>query len=106
MKKEDTTNREASISRAELRSLLRRTELREAFADYAHEAWSGWMRYLFSKSVSNPDGSVTIPEYLVSRWLWELNTRYKNLPEALKESDRMEADKILAIMKEKEKKNE
>ena len=60
------------------------------------------MRYLFSKSISNQDGSVTIPEYLVSRWLWELDTRYKGLPEVIKESDRVEADKMLEIIKKRE----
>ena len=96
-KVKNSTNSEASISRM---------ELREALADYAHEAWSGWMKYLFSKSVSNPDGSVTIPEYLVSRWRWELGTKYKDLPEAIKESDRMEADKILAIFRELDRSSE
>ena len=35
-----------------------RPELREALADYAHQAWSGWMRYLFSKCINGPDYSM------------------------------------------------
>ncbi len=31
--------------------------MREKLAEYAHEAWSGWMRYLFEKSERNPDGN-------------------------------------------------
>ena len=28
--------------------------VREALADYAHDAWSGWMKYLFSKCLIFP----------------------------------------------------
>jgi hypothetical protein len=42
--------------------------LREKLVEYAHEAWSRWMRYLFSKSIVNSDGSVTIPASFVKRW--------------------------------------
>lgn len=71
---------------------------REKLAAYAHMAWSGWMIYLFSKSVHNADGSVTIPPLLVERWKRQMNTRYRDLPETEKESDRSEADKMLAIV--------
>ena len=72
--------------------------LKEELADYAHNAWSHWMEYLFSKSSFNVDGSATIPEHLVSRWLWQVRTKYENLPEAMKKSDQAEADKMLAII--------
>jgi hypothetical protein len=36
--------------------------LREELANYAHEAWSDWMNYLFGMSRKNDDGSVTIPQ--------------------------------------------
>jgi hypothetical protein len=72
--------------------------VREQLADYAHEAWSGWMRYLFEKSQTNPDGSVTIPATLVARWQRQMNSPYGSLPENEKESDRAEADKMLAIV--------
>jgi hypothetical protein len=72
--------------------------VREQLADYAHEAWSGWMRYLFEKSQANPDGTVTIPAWAVERWAQQMNTPYGSLPENEKESDRAEADKMLAIM--------
>jgi hypothetical protein len=35
---------------------------REALAELAHEQWVGWMRYMFSKSQFNDDGTVTIPD--------------------------------------------
>ena len=72
--------------------------MREALAAYAHEAWSGWMEYLFSKSTTNADGSITIPPDLVARWLRQIGTAYIDLPEAEKDSDRIEADKMLDIV--------
>lgn len=71
---------------------------RELLAAYAHNAWAGWMRYLFSKSISNADGSVTIPPELVQRWQRQMNTAYADLPDEERESDRQEADKILSIV--------
>lgn len=74
-----------------------REELREQLAEYAHDAWSGWMRYLFEKATENDDGTVTIPAWAVERWKRQITTPYADLPENEKESDRLEADKILAI---------
>ena len=71
---------------------------REALAEYAHRAWSGWMNYLFGKSKGNADGTVTIPASLVERWLRQSQAQYADLPEAEKESDRTEADRILALV--------
>ncbi len=74
------------------------SELREALAAYAHEAWSGWMNYLFEKSARNPDGTVTIPAWAVERWTRQASTAYTDLPEQEKESDRAEADRMLILM--------
>lgn len=71
----------------------------EPLSDYAHEAWAGWMRYLFNKSAPlNEDGTVTIPKWAVERWLRQSAASYAELPEAEKESDRDEARKMLAIV--------
>lgn len=81
--------------------------LREALSDYAHDAWSRWMNYLFSKctdlalTVDGGKGSnhvLVIPPSLVKRWKRQLRTHYQDLPENEKESDRQEADKMLAII--------
>lgn len=72
---------------------------RESLADYAHQAWSSWMQYLFRRSTFNADGSVTIMPSLVDRWLRQAWTSYENLPESKKESDRVEADVIYAIVR-------
>lgn len=73
--------------------------VRENLSSYAHEAWSGWMVYMFAKSVYNEDGSITIPPELVERWTRQMNTDYANLPEGEKQSDRDEADKMLDIIR-------
>jgi hypothetical protein len=72
--------------------------LKEKLADYAHVTWSGWMKYLFDRSVECDDGTVVIPKELVDRWKRQLNTDYQDLPEEEKESDRNEAKKIISIM--------
>lgn len=74
------------------------SKVREMLAAYAHEAWSGWMNYLFDKSIHNSDGTVTIPKWAVDRWKRQAYTPYKELPEEEKKSDLAEADKMLKIV--------
>lgn len=71
---------------------------REELAAYAHEAWSGWMKYIFAKSKENLDGTVTIPKWANERWRRQSATLYIDMPESEKASDRNEADKMLVIM--------
>jgi len=72
--------------------------VRESLANYAHEAWAGWMKYLFGKSIDLSSGAVVIPGKLVKRWKRQIATPYAELPESEKESDRAEADKILECL--------
>jgi len=88
----------AMARRAEQPSELDQPNIIESLADYAHEAWSGWMRYLFEKS-SEVEGHIIIHPYEVSRWKRQAATPYSELPEEEKESDRIEARKILATIK-------
>lgn len=69
--------------------------MRERLADLCHRQWSGWMEYLFSKCVTNDDGTVTIPKWAVDRWKRQLSTDYKDLTLIEQDSDRKEADKFL-----------
>lgn len=78
----------------------KKTRTIEALADYAHEAWAGWMKYLFSQSSKSEDGSVTIPTALADRWLRQMETDYNKLTEDEKESDRVEARKIISTIEE------
>ena len=80
-------------------------DLREALAAYAHEAWSGWMKHMASKGsvVSRRREywvQVSVPLSLVHRWERQMYTAYADLPESEKESDRAEADKMIAIVHE------
>ena len=72
-------------------------ETKELLAEYAHKAWSGWMAYMFEKSIEMPDGTVIIPKWAVARWKRQMLTAYCELPENEKDSDRKEADKIINI---------
>lgn len=74
------------------------SELEEKLAALCHSQWSGWMEYLFGLCSPGADGSVVIPRDLVERWTRQLGTEYEDLPENEKESDRIEARRILDIL--------
>ena len=76
--------------------------LREQIANREHEQWSDWMKYLFSKCSYTDQGHAVIDSGLVSRWKRQMETPYSELPEIEKESDRLEADKILSILETKD----
>lgn len=65
-------------------------KLMETLADIEHERWSGWMAHLFNKCQENADLSVTIPAEWVKRWKLQAMTKYPELSEREKESDRRE----------------
>ena len=90
-------NTEKSINEAEGNAVLPLVSTRELLSDYAHEAWCGWMKYMFSKAEINEDGTWTMPKWAVERWQRQMNTKYSELPEEEKKSDREEADKMLSI---------
>lgn len=81
---------------------------RETLAEYAHDAWTGWMKYMFEKGVLLNDKGMTpepgeparlmLPTWSVERWQRQMNTEFSALPESEKESDRAEADRMLAIV--------
>jgi len=69
-------------------------DLREPLAAYAHDAWSRWMEHLFSKV--SAEGVIASDE--MERRKRQMATAYADLTEEEKESDREEADKMLAVM--------
>lgn len=73
-------------------------KLRTALADYAHEAWSDRMRYMFTKGIPNTDGSFSIDADSVIRWTRQVDTLFDDLPPEERRSDYAEADKMLAIV--------
>lgn len=68
-------------------------ELHERLAAIEHERWTDWQKYLHSACVKNDDGSLTIPVHLVEHWEKQINTPYKKLTEAEKNSDREQVDR-------------
>jgi len=75
-----------------------KTALRKQLAEYAHDAWSSWMRYLWEKSLHTETGEVIIPVDSVKRWERQMNTVYVDLPEEEQTSDLKEADQMLKII--------
>lgn len=73
-------------------------ELIELLADYEHKRWIKWQSYLFSKSIKNEDGSITISKEFVDRWNRQMKTDYCCLSEAEKNSDRNCAKEIIKIL--------
>ena len=75
-------------------------ELVEKLADLCHDQWSGWMKYLFSRCSVNFDGSVTIPEWAVTRWKRQMLEDYKDLSENEQNSDKDEARRFIELLKQ------
>jgi hypothetical protein len=61
--------------------------MREEIAELAHEQWSRWTEWMLDRRT--PDN--------MARWKRQINTPYAELSEKEKDSDRIEADKILAL---------
>jgi hypothetical protein len=72
--------------------------LTERLAAIKHERWSHWQRYLHSKGVRQPDGSLLLPADLVARWEKQSETKYTELSEQEKESDRDQVRRYLALI--------
>jgi hypothetical protein len=74
--------------------------MREVLAELAHEQWSGWMKYFLGKCnlAGTVDGALIVPgPYFENIWR-QIETPYHDLSEVEKESDRQEADKVLALL--------
>ena len=71
----------------------------ESLAAHCHNSqWSGWMRYLYSKSIPTENGTIEIPKQFAERWERQMNTPYVDLPENEKQSDIKEAMEILLVI--------
>jgi hypothetical protein len=72
--------------------------LTEKLAAVEHERWSRWQRYLHSKCIRQPDGSLLLPAELVARWEKQIATKYADLDEMEKESDREQVREYLPLI--------
>ena len=70
----------------------------EQLAEVEHERWSHWQRYVHSKGVRQPDGSLLLPADLVARWERQIGTKYADLDDQERESDREQVRKYLPLI--------
>jgi hypothetical protein len=77
---------------------MKQRELIERLAEQEHVSWSHWMHYLFSRSTTNADGSMTIPSDLALRWQRQAETPYAELSEREQQSDRNRVALILPMI--------
>ena len=82
------------MKKQDLHRLLNSEELLEALAHVEHERWSGWEKYR-ETCVSSKD-----KETHEARWKKQRTTPYRELSDKEKESDRVEARKSLAVMRD------
>lgn len=73
-------------------------EKREELAELAHSQWSGWMEYMFAWGRVEEHGCFIIPKELYERWSRQMTTPYSQLSEREKDSDRKEADRVIAML--------
>lgn len=78
-------------------SIIDSPELLEILADIEHERWSGWEEYRDTKIGGRHAASG---EWFGDRWRRQRETPYAYLTEAEKESDRVEARKGLAAIRQ------
>lgn len=64
-----------------------------------HERWAHWQRYVHSKCIAQPDGSLIIPPELVAKWERQIATPFAALSEQEKDSDREQVQRYLPILK-------
>jgi len=72
--------------------------LMEQLAAVEHERWSHWQRYLHSKCVRQPDGSLLLPADLVTQWEKQIDKKYAELSDQERESDREQVRKYLPLI--------
>ena len=77
-----------------------RAELIEELAAIEHSRWAHWQRYVHESGSLAADGSLTIPNQLVSRWTAQIETPYSQLSESEKESDREQVRRYLPLLME------
>jgi len=77
--------------------------LTEKLSDYAHRAWSNWMKYVFLNCNLHFVGGIPIlimDSSKEERWKRQIETPYEQLSEEEKESDRIQAREISKIFKQ------
>lgn len=78
---------------------MAKVDSRERLANWVHELWRGWMKFLLAQCDHNPDGTVTIPAEYVKKWKRQMRTSLKNLPAAEQKSDYEISDRLIKLIK-------
>lgn len=82
-------------------------EFVEKGADIEHDRWARWQQYMFSKMVEEEifeegghfkTGNYILPKEFVDRWFRQIDTKYAELSEDEKESDRKETRNYIPIL--------
>ena len=60
----------------------------EKMAEKVHDVWAHWMEYMFTCCKFDMQGNCFIPLEKVKRWKRQMKTKYKDLSESEKRSDR------------------
>ena len=74
-------------------------DIKEELSAIEHERWSHWQKYMHSKATRNPDGSLSIPANLVQKWERQMSTKYADLSEQEKDSDREQVEKYIPTIR-------
>ena len=72
--------------------------MEEVVAAEMHAVWTHWMKYLQANVVWQEGVGWIIPEHFILRWQRQMRTPYAELPEEEKQSDRHQAQKVLAVI--------
>lgn len=70
----------------------------EDLAAIEHERWSHWQRYMHANAKHQEDGSLLLSPELVQRWEAQMSTKYIDLNESEKESDREQVRRYLPLI--------
>jgi len=72
--------------------------LLEELAALEHERWAHWQQYMHGRGIPQPDGSLLLPAELVAKWTMQISTKYEDLNDREKESDRDQVRKYLPLI--------
>ena len=70
----------------------------DTLAAIEHERWSHWQKYLHSKCVANPDGTLTVPQSFAEKWAKQASTSYSDLSADEQKSDREQVQRYLPVI--------
>jgi len=82
----------------DVRAILEADAFVDRLAAVEHERWAHWQQYMHDQCRRSEDGSLVIPAELVTRWTRQITTRYGELSETERESDREQVRRYLSLI--------